>query len=268
MRLPWPSSVPFHLEDLDGCSKLPCLQGSTDAARAASDVVLTESGLSTIVRAIIISRQIVQRMKNYLIYRIACTVQLLCFFFFSCLFISPSSYHQEKETGEAEWPAFFDLPVMSVVIITILNDGTIISIAYDRVRASRLPEVWNLRAISLVSMVIGVIAMASSMLLLHQCLRSNQINSVMHMFGVPFLSYGEIQVRSCERHCVSLFLGYLRFTTLYVAQPNPVQRADGHLPQNFSFQLPLRLRGTHNWVLLGAHPRHPDDSLRCWGFDH
>jgi H+-transporting ATPase len=187
--------------------QLRSLQGATDAARAASDVVLTESGLSTIVRAVIISRQIVQRMKNYLIYRIACTVQILCFFFFSCLFISPSSYHQEQAAGEPAWPVFFDLPVMSVVIITILNDGTIISIAYDRVRASRLPEVWNMRAITLVSMVIGVIAMASSMLLLHQCLRSNQINSVMHMFGVPFLSYGEIQV-SCEQlHMVSRCLG-------------------------------------------------------------
>jgi magnesium-transporting ATPase (P-type) len=181
-------------------------------------VVLTESGLSTIVRAVIISRQIVQRMKNYLIYRIACTVQILCFFFFSCLFISPSSYHQEQAAGEPAWPVFFDLPVMSVVIITILNDGTIISIAYDRVRASRLPEVWNMRAITLVSMVIGVIAMASSMLLLHQCLRSNQINSVMHMFGVPFLSYGEIQV-SCEQLHMYGVLGVFEERRLSVLSP-------------------------------------------------
>lgn len=69
-------------------------QGSTDAARAASDIVLTESGLAVIIRAIVVSRQIVQRMKNYLIYRIACTMQLLLFFFISALFVSPSGYHQ------------------------------------------------------------------------------------------------------------------------------------------------------------------------------
>ena len=46
------------------------LKGSTDAARAAADIVLTEEGLSTIVEGIIISRCIFQRIQNFITYRL------------------------------------------------------------------------------------------------------------------------------------------------------------------------------------------------------
>ena len=76
----------------DGVNDAPALkradigiavQGATDAARAAADIVLTEEGLSVIIDAIYISRKIFKRMKNYVTYRIACTIQLLLFFFIS-----------------------------------------------------------------------------------------------------------------------------------------------------------------------------------------
>lgn len=38
---------------------------ATDAARSASDIVLTEPGLSVIISAVLTSRSIFQRMKNY-----------------------------------------------------------------------------------------------------------------------------------------------------------------------------------------------------------
>ena len=69
----------------DGVNDAPALkradvgiavQGSTDAARAAADIVLTKPGLSVLVDAIVIARTIFQRMKNYLIYRVACTLVL------------------------------------------------------------------------------------------------------------------------------------------------------------------------------------------------
>ena len=68
----------------DGVNDAPALkkadvgiavEGATDAARAAADLVLTAPGLSVIVDAIVISRCIFQRMKNYVIYRVA---SLLC----------------------------------------------------------------------------------------------------------------------------------------------------------------------------------------------
>jgi H+-transporting ATPase len=82
----------------DGVNDAPALKradvgiavaGATDAARAAADLVLTEEGLGVIIDAIFESRCIFQRMRNYIIYRIACTVQLLFFFFFAILTIAP-----------------------------------------------------------------------------------------------------------------------------------------------------------------------------------
>merc|ERR1719390_206049 len=88
----------------DGVNDAPALkkadvgiavEGATDAARAASDLVLTAPGLSVIVDAIVISRCIFQRMKNYVIYRVACTFQLLLFFFFAVFSFHPRYYNDE-----------------------------------------------------------------------------------------------------------------------------------------------------------------------------
>ena len=54
--------------------------GSTDAARAAADIVLTEEGLSTIVEGIVISRCIFQRIQNFITYRSALATFLLAAF--------------------------------------------------------------------------------------------------------------------------------------------------------------------------------------------
>ena len=58
----------------DGVNDAPALKkadigiavsDSTDAARSAADIVLTEPGLSVITSAVSTSRAIFQRMKNY-----------------------------------------------------------------------------------------------------------------------------------------------------------------------------------------------------------
>merc|ERR1719261_550707 len=85
----------------DGVNDAPALKvgdvgiavaGSTDAARAAADIVLTSDGLSVIIEAIARARMIFERMRNYCIYRIACTTNLLLFFFFTMMFIDPKPY--------------------------------------------------------------------------------------------------------------------------------------------------------------------------------
>ncbi len=42
-----------------------------------------------------------------------------------------------------EWPEFFSLPVLMLMIITLLNDGTLCAIGYDNAVAHQLPEKWG-----------------------------------------------------------------------------------------------------------------------------
>lgn len=44
-----------------------------------------------------------------------------------------------------QWPSFFQLPVLMLMLITLLNDGTLISIGYDNVIPNPRPDKWNLR---------------------------------------------------------------------------------------------------------------------------
>lgn len=42
---------------------------------------------------------------------------------------------------------FFKMPVLFLMLITVLNDGTLITVAYDNVNPSKQPEKWNLKAL-------------------------------------------------------------------------------------------------------------------------
>jgi len=82
----------------DGVNDAPALKkadigiavaDATDAARSASDIVLTEPGLSVIISAVLTSRAIFQRMKNYTV-SVAFTLNLHHTFNFLCIFIEES----------------------------------------------------------------------------------------------------------------------------------------------------------------------------------
>ena len=202
----------------DGVNDAPALKkagvgiavsGSTDAARAASDIVLTNDGLSTIVDAIVISRTIFQRMKNYVVYRVACTTQLLLFFFITVCFVHPTGYggwDDDTLDDEAQPPKVFKLPVVVLVLITILNDGTIISIAYDAVKPSKFPEKWRMPQTFAIAFILGGVACVSSLLLLHVMLDSRSDGSVWRGFGLPALSYGQLMCAMYLKISVSDFL--------------------------------------------------------------
>eukprot|EP01042_Synura_sphagnicola_P032054 gene32054-41258_t len=141
----------------DGVNDAPALkradvgiavQGATDAARAAADIVLTQPGLSTIVQGIVISRIIFVRILNFITYRIAATLQLLLFFFISVFAFKPRDWEPEDYPDDwpdaHNWPKFFHMPVLMLMLITLLNDGTLIAIGYDNVIPRRTPEKWNL----------------------------------------------------------------------------------------------------------------------------
>ncbi|XWS48077.1 hypothetical protein CRYUN_Cryun13aG0041600 [Craigia yunnanensis] len=116
----------------DGVNDAPALKKAdtgiavADAARSASDIVLTEPGLSVIISAVLTSRAIFQRMKNYTIYAVSITIRIVLGFMLLALI----------------WK--FDFPPFMVLIIAILNDGTIMTISKDRVKPSPLPDSWKL----------------------------------------------------------------------------------------------------------------------------
>lgn len=185
----------------DGVNDAPALKkadvgiavhGATDAARAAADIVLTSPGLSVIIEAIYRARKIFQRMMNYITYRIACTFQLLMFFFITMISVNPKN---DFSIDGDDIPDTFALPVMTIVIITILNDGTIISIAYDNVTVSKKPETWNLFIIYCNAVLLGGIAFISSVIILLLALdhcNDDDPNEFFDAFGIDTFSYGEV----------------------------------------------------------------------------
>ena len=210
----------------DGVNDAPALKradigvavcGATDAARAAADIILTQEGLSTIVDGIFVSRCIFQRIKNFIVYRIAATLQLLVFFFIAVLAFQPKSYatlYLPQSSDYVHWPAFFHMPVLMLVLITLLNDGTLISIGYDHVTPSPHPEVWNLRALFAISSVLGSVACFSSLILLHCCLDSWNSNGIFARMGIAPLTYGQVTTVVYLKVSVSDFL------TLFSARTN------------------------------------------------
>jgi len=208
----------------DGVNDAPALKradvgvavhGATDAARAAADIILTKEGLSTIVEGIIISRCIFVRIRNFITYRIAATLQLLVFFFIAVFCFKPTEYYSEviqheqlKSTGSDNyrWPDFFHMPVLLLMLITLLNDGTLIAIGYDHVLPQQTPERWNLIVLFVIGSVLAGVACLSSLLLLWWMLASWHQTSIFQAWGLGGLSYGQVTTAIYLKVSVSDFL--------------------------------------------------------------
>jgi H+-transporting ATPase len=143
----------------DGVNDAPALKkadagiavsGATDAARAAADIVLLTPGLGVIVEAIQESRRIFQRMNNYAIYRITETIRVLLFMTLSILVYN-----------------FYPVTAIMIVLLALLNDGAIISIAYDRTRPAQRPETWNMPVVLGLATILGVTGVVESFGLLY-----------------------------------------------------------------------------------------------------
>jgi H+-transporting ATPase len=136
------------VNDAPALKKADCgiaVSGATDAARAAASIVLLTSGLSVIIDAIKESRRIFQRMNSYAIYRIAETLRVLFFMTLAILVFN-----------------FYPLTAVMIVMLALLNDGAILSIAYDNVQYKDKPEAWNMRLVLAISTVLGVIGVVSA----------------------------------------------------------------------------------------------------------
>jgi len=141
------------VNDAPALKKADCgiaVSSATDAARAAAAIVLLTPGLSVIIDAIKESRRIFQRMNSYAIYRIAETIRVLLFMTLAILIFN-----------------FYPLTAVMIVMLALLNDGAILSIAYDNVYYKDQPESWNMRMVLGVSTVLGVIGVVSAFFLFY-----------------------------------------------------------------------------------------------------
>jgi len=136
------------VNDAPALKKADCgiaVSGATDAARAAAAIVLMTPGLSVIIDAIKESRRIFQRMNSYAIYRIAETLRVLLFMTLAILVFN-----------------FFPLTAVMIVMLALLNDGAILSIAYDKVHYKEQPEAWNMRTVLGIASVLGVLGVTAA----------------------------------------------------------------------------------------------------------
>jgi H+-transporting ATPase len=136
------------VNDAPALKKADCgiaVSGATDAARAAASIVLLTPGLAVIIEAIKESRKIFQRMNSYAIYRITETLRVLLFMTLSILVFN-----------------FYPVTAVMIVMLALLNDGAILSIAYDNVHYKDKPEAWNMRLVLGISTVLGVIGVVSA----------------------------------------------------------------------------------------------------------
>lgn len=138
----------------DGVNDAPALKkahvgiavaGATDAAKSAADIVFTKAGLSVIIDAIKESRKIFRRMNNYAIYRIAETVRMVLFISLSILAFN-----------------FYPVTALMIVLLALLNDAPIMTIAYDNVHYSDRPDRWDFRLVLGIATFLGVIGVAFS----------------------------------------------------------------------------------------------------------
>ena len=143
----------------DGVNDAPALKkanvgiavaGATDAAKSAASIVLTQPGISVIIDSIKESRKIFQRMNNYSIYRITETIRVLFFITLSILVFQ-----------------FYPITALMIVLLALLNDAPIMTIAYDNVKYSNEPEKWDLRIILGIATFLGILGVIESFFVLY-----------------------------------------------------------------------------------------------------
>lgn len=141
------------------------VEGSSDAARSAADIVFLAPGLSAIIDALKTSRQIFHRMYAYVVYRIALSLHLEIFL--------------------GLWIAILDesLNLQLVVFIAIFADIATLAIAYDNAPYSKTPVKWNLPKLWGMSILLGLVLAAGTWVALTTIMNSGEEGGIIQNFG-------------------------------------------------------------------------------------
>jgi len=138
----------------DGVNDAPALKqadcgtavsGATDAARGAAALILTAPGLSVITNAIDEARRIFGRITSYTIYRVALTMDIMFLVVLSTIFLN-----------------FQPLSAIMIVILSLLDDLPVMTLAYDNTAVSREPIRWRMPRLLSVSAVLGFASVVQS----------------------------------------------------------------------------------------------------------
>src|SRR5215475_8547499 len=147
----------------DGVNDAPALKqadcgiavsGATDAARSAAALILTAPGLSTIINAVRVSRQIFERIVSYVYYRVAMTLDIMVLVVASIVFFQ-----------------FEPITAIMIVVLALLDDIPIMTIAYDNVPAAARPVRWDMHRIFLFASLMGLLSLVETFGLLLTGLR-------------------------------------------------------------------------------------------------
>jgi len=141
------------VNDAPALKKADCgfaVENATDAARAAADIVLTAPGLSVINQAIEQSRITFERMQSYAIFRIAETIRIVLFMTLSIVVFN-----------------FYPVTALMIILLALLNDIPILTIAYDHTRVERRPVRWDMRKLTTMASVLGITGVTSTFVLFY-----------------------------------------------------------------------------------------------------
>ncbi len=139
------------VNDAPALKKADCgiaVDKATDAARMAADIILTAPGIRVISDAVVEARKIFKRMNTYVIYRIAETMRIMFFMTLAIVFLNT-----------------YPITPIMIVILALLNDIPILTIAYDNASPSRKSEKWNTHSILTMSTVLGLTGVISTFIL-------------------------------------------------------------------------------------------------------
>ncbi|KAI3320896.1 plasma-membrane proton-e [Xylariaceae sp. AK1471] len=138
------------VNDAPSLKKADCgiaVEGASEAAQAAADIVFLAPGLSTIILSIKTSRQIFQRMKSYVQYRIALCLHLEIYLTTSMVIIN--------ETIRPDL----------IVFIALFADLATVAVAYDNAHVEPRPVEWQLKKIWVISVILGALLAAGTWIL-------------------------------------------------------------------------------------------------------